>query len=95
MRTELKRRAQVKAAREGISLAEYVRRLVAASLGPRRDGPKADISIIFDLVGEGGPTDIAPDKVKLLGQAVWQEHLRKTGKAPRRRKGKQATATGR
>jgi hypothetical protein len=83
MDLELQRRAHAKAAELGISFAEYVRRLVAQDLGELK--PKADISIIFDLVDEGPPTDIARDKDKMIGEAVWDEYLRKTGRKPRRR----------
>jgi hypothetical protein len=80
---ETQRRAHAKAAELGISFAEYVRRLVAQDLGERK--PKADISIVFDLVDEGPTTDIARDKDKLIGEAVWAEYLRETGRKPRRR----------
>ena len=83
MDTELQRRAQAKAAELGISFAEYVRRLVADDLGQHK--PKTDISSIFDLVDEGPPTDIARDKDKMIGEAVWQDHLRKTGRKASRR----------
>jgi hypothetical protein len=82
MDSELRRRARAKAAQLGISFAEYIRRLVAGDLGERK--PKADISIMFDLVDEGPPTDIARDKDKMIGEAVWQEYLRDTGRKPRR-----------
>jgi hypothetical protein len=78
---DLQRRAHAKAADLGISFAEYVRRLVASDLGERK--PKADVSAIFDLVDEGPPTDIARDKDKMLGEAVWAEYLRKTGQTKR------------
>jgi hypothetical protein len=39
MPADLKRRAQDKAARQGISLAEYVRRVIAQDLGPPKRGP--------------------------------------------------------
>jgi len=82
MDLETQRRAQAKAAELGISFAEYIRRLVTDDLGtPKR---KADISILFDLVDEGPPTDIARDKDKMIGEALWQEYLRKTGRKPRR-----------
>ncbi len=69
MDPELQRRAQAKAAELGISFAEYVRRLVAEDVGePKR---KADISEIFDLIDDGPRTDIARDKDKLIGEAVW------------------------
>jgi hypothetical protein len=66
MDPEMQRRAQAKAAALGISFAEYVRRLVADDIGEQK--PKADISIVFDLVDEGPPTDIARDKDKMIGE---------------------------
>lgn len=80
---ETQRRAQAKAAELGISFAEYVRRLVADDLGAPKQKP--DISIIFNLVDEGPPTNIARDKHKMIGEAVWQDYLRKTGRRLRRR----------
>jgi hypothetical protein len=82
MDPELQRRAHAKAEELGISFAEYVRRLVTQDLGEPKH--KADISIIFDLVDEGPPTDIARDKDKMIGEAVWADYLRKTGRKPRR-----------
>jgi hypothetical protein len=73
---EMQRRAQAKAAELGISFAEYVRRLVANDLGEPK--LKADISIIFDLIDEGPATNIARDKDKMIGEAVWSNYLRKT-----------------
>lgn len=89
MDPETQRRAHARAAALGISFAEYVRRLVADDLG-RQGRSRPDISILFDLVDEGEPTDIARDKDKMLGEAVWKEHVRKTkwmdASAPRRAK---------
>ena len=82
MDPELQRRAHAKAAELGISFAEYVRRVVADDL--RAPKPKPDISILFDLIDEGPPTDIARDKDKMIGEAVWQDYLHKTGRKPRR-----------
>jgi hypothetical protein len=82
MDPEMRRRAQAKAADLGISFAEYVRRLVSNDLGEPK--PKADISIIFDLGASGEPTDIARDKDKMIGEAVWEEYLRDVGRRPRR-----------
>ena len=87
MPRQLKRRAQARAARQGISLAEYLRRLIAQDLGPPKRSHKADISILFDLVNEGPSTNIARDKDKMLGEAVWEEHLRKTGRRRPRKRG--------
>jgi hypothetical protein len=83
---DLLRRARAKAASLGISLSEYVRRLVAADLGYRErkiDSPKADISIVFDLCASDEPTDIAREKDKMIGEAAWQNYLRKVGRKPR------------
>jgi hypothetical protein len=82
MDPETQRRAQAKAAELGISFAEYVRRLVADDLGAPQ--PKADIASLFGLIDEGPPTNIARDKDKMIGEAVWQEHLRKTGRLRKR-----------
>lgn len=93
MDEELRRRAHAKAEDLGISFSEYMRRLVARDLGdPRKsDVPssgKPDISIIFDLIDEGRPTDIARDKDKLVAEAVWANYFRKVGRRrlQRRRK---------
>ena len=77
---EVQRQAQAKAAELGISFAEYIRRLVSQDLGePKR---RAHISVLFDLVDEGPPTNVARDKHKMLDEAVWQEYLRKMGRRP-------------
>jgi hypothetical protein len=78
MDPELQKRAQARAAELGISFAEYVRRLVASDIGEPK--AKANISIVFDLGASGEPTDIARDKDKMIGEAVWEEYLRKTGR---------------
>lgn len=80
MDPEIQRRAQAKAAGLGISFAEYVRQLVANDLGEPKQ--KFDISILFDLVKDGPETDIARDKDKMIGEALWQNYLRKTGRLP-------------
>jgi hypothetical protein len=108
----LRRRARAKAAALGISLSEYVGRLVAQDLGESEtrgfaeagaepefdiEAPakpaevaqgkrKPDISIFFNLIDEGPPTDIARDKDKMVGEAVWQEYLHETGRKARRRR---------
>src|SRR5262245_26216826 len=46
---------------------------------------KSDVSVLFDLIDEGPPTDIARDKDKLIGEAVWANYLRKVGRKPRRK----------
>ena len=80
---DLQRRAQLKATELGISFAEYVRRALAQDLGERKQ--TTDISVIFNLVRDGRATHIARDKDKMIGEAVWDEHRRKTGrKRPRK-----------
>lgn len=80
---ELQRRAQKRASELGISFAEYVRRALARELGEPEQ--KTDISVIFNLVRDGPVTNIAVDKDKMVGEAVWKEHLRKTRrKLPRK-----------
>jgi hypothetical protein len=80
---ETQRRAQDKAAELGISFAEYVRRLLAQDLGPARRN--TSVSLIFDLIDEGPPTSIALDKDKMLAEAVWTEHTRRSGRKSRSR----------
>jgi hypothetical protein len=80
----MRRRAHAKAAGLGLSFAEYVRRLVAQDLGGPK--PKPDISITFDLVDSGKPTNIARDKDRMIGYAVWKEYLQDINDKPRQRK---------
>lgn len=64
---ELRNRARNRATELGISLAEYVRRLIARDLeGPR---PSGDPSAVFEL-GDSGGSDVARDKDALVGEAV-------------------------
>ena len=78
---ETQQRAHAKAAALGISFAEYIRRLLAHDLGPTRR--KVEISAVFDLVDEGLPTNIARDKDKMIGEALWEEHVSKTSRKRR------------
>jgi hypothetical protein len=73
---DMQRRAHARAAELGISFAEYVRRLLAHDLGEAKR--EADVSVVFDLIDEGPRTNIARDKDKMIGEAVRQEHVRKT-----------------
>ena len=63
---EMLSEARDRAEQLGISLAEYVRRLVAADLGG--EDPAADPSVVFDL-GSSGGSDIARDKDSMLRAA--------------------------
>jgi hypothetical protein len=63
---ELQRSARRRASELGVSLAEYVRRLVARDLGtPQTTGNPA---IVFDL-GSSGGSDIAKNKKAMIGGA--------------------------
>ena len=64
---EMLRRARKRAAELGISLAEYVRRLVAEDLGERAQ--TVDPSVVFNL-GSSGGSDIAADKDAMIADAV-------------------------
>jgi hypothetical protein len=50
----------------GVSLAEYVRRLVARDLGGQQ--PAANPAMVFDLGASGG-SDVARDKDAMLAEA--------------------------
>lgn len=72
---DLQRRAHRRAADQGISFAEYVRRLLRRDLEePPR--PKADISAIFGL-GDSGGSDIANHKHEYIGEAIAARKLRR------------------
>lgn len=64
------RRAKERAAHLGVSLSEYIRRVVAADLDDLR--PRADVRDVFDL-GDSGGSDVAADKDRLLGDALAAE----------------------
>jgi len=74
----LRQRARERAAALGLTLSEYICRLIAVDLGIRPG--LLDVSAIFDLAASGEVTDIARDKDKMIGEAVWAEYLRKTRK---------------
>lgn len=78
---ELRRRARAEARGLGISFAEYTRRALAEKLSELNRRP--DVSVFFNLGASAEPTNIARDKDKLIGEAVWEEHLRSLGRAPR------------
>ena len=64
------RRAKERAADLGVSLSEYIRRVVAADLAAPT--ARADVRDVFNL-GDSGGSDIATDKDQLLGEAVAAE----------------------
>jgi hypothetical protein len=67
LEAEQHRRARTRASELGLSLAEYLRRLVDADLGERRSRP--DVSSVFDL-GRSGGSDVALEKDRYVGEAV-------------------------
>ena len=67
---ETRRRAEQQAAQLGITLAEYIRRLLERELGANRE--PADPSMVFNL-GDGGGSDVARDKDMMLGEAIAAE----------------------
>lgn len=69
---EMLRRARKRAQERGVSLAEYVRRLVADDLGERRAA--ADPRRVFDL-GSSGGSDVSRDKDAMVSDAL-SEKLR-------------------
>jgi hypothetical protein len=76
---ELQRRVRERASQLGISLAEYVRRLVVRDLGESRR--RADPSLVIAL-GRSAGSNIARDKDRLIGEAVAAEHERELRSAP-------------
>jgi hypothetical protein len=63
---EVQRRARQRASDMGVSLAEYVRRLVARDLGGAE--PMANPAVVFDL-GSSGGSDVARNKDAMLAEA--------------------------
>jgi hypothetical protein len=68
---ETQRRARQRASELGISLAEYVRRLVARDLGEQQ--PSKSPAMIFDL-GASGTSDIAKTKDAMIAAAFSASH---------------------
>ena len=63
---EMQRQARQRATDLGVSLAEYVRRLVARDLGSRPAA--ASPLVVFDLGASGG-SDVAKDKDAMIAAA--------------------------
>jgi hypothetical protein len=77
LESQAHRRARQRAAELGVSLAEYVRRLVARDLASPQ--PKRDVTAIFDL-GRSGGSNIARNKDAMIADA-----FQATRKSVRRR----------
>jgi len=63
---EIQRRVRQRASQMGISLAEYVRRLIATDLGSPRT--TANPAVVFDL-GASSRSDIARNKDAMIAEA--------------------------
>jgi hypothetical protein len=63
---EIQRRARQRASDMGVSLAEYVRRLVARDLGGLQ--PVANPAVVFDLGASGG-SNVAANKDTMIAEA--------------------------
>lgn len=74
---ELLRRARKRSAELGVSLAEYIRRLVSRDL--QQGTPRADVSAVFDL-GRSTGSDIARRKDRMIGDAIAAEPRSSYGK---------------
>ena len=66
--------AKRKAAELGVSMAEYIRRLVERDLN--QTGPSSDISVIFGI-GDSGGSDIAVDRKRATAEAIAARALRR------------------
>ncbi len=75
------RRAKDRAAQLGVSLAEYVRRLVARDLG--EDRRRADPTLLFHL-GDSGGSDVAAHKDEYVADAIEAERSRPAHRSPPR-----------
>jgi hypothetical protein len=64
---EIQRRARQRASDLGVSLAEYVRRLVSSDLGASHK--VVDPSAVFDLGASGG-SDIAKNKDAMIAESI-------------------------
>ena len=60
--------AKRKAAQQGISLSEYIRRLVDRDL-EEEDAPAQSITALFGLIDDGG-SNIRENKHQMIGEAI-------------------------
>jgi hypothetical protein len=73
-------RAHLAAEAHGIAMEDYLKGLIAEHL-PSETPESQQKALLAKIIGMGStqqPTDIAKDKDKLIGQAVWEEYLRET-----------------
>jgi hypothetical protein len=72
------RRARARASDLGVSLAEYIRRLVADDLYSERE--TAPVDALFDLGSSGDGSDVAAHKDAYVGDAVEADARRRSGR---------------
>lgn len=73
--SDLQYRARRRAREQGISLAEYVRRLVERDTEDNK--PSVDVSMIFNLGSSGEPTNVGKYKDEMVGEAIAARKLRR------------------
>jgi hypothetical protein len=66
LESQTHRRARQRASELGVSLAEYVRRLVARDLADPQ--AEVDVTCVFDL-GRSGGSDVAKNKESMIAEA--------------------------
>ena len=72
------RRARARASDLGISLAEYIRQLVADDLHSERNA--APVDALFDLGTSAHGSDVSAQKDAYVGEAVEADARRRTGR---------------
>lgn len=80
LEAELQRSARRRASEIGVSLAEYVRRLVTRDLA--RPEQKPDVSRIFNL-GSSGGSDIAANKEAMIAKTFEANHRKSLSRRAR------------
>lgn len=71
-------RARLAAEAQGIAMEAYLRQLIEANLPipGAQSRQQVYLSKIFGMGSSAEPTDIAKDKDKLIGEAVWEDYAR-------------------
>jgi hypothetical protein len=72
---EVQRQARARATQLGISLAEYIRGLVARDVGQPHQ--QSDPSVVFNLGRSAMPSNVAKDKDRMVGEAIAARHGRR------------------
>jgi hypothetical protein len=73
-------RVRLAAEARGVAMEDYVKGLIAAQLPVKASNSRQKM-LLAKIIGMGSsehPTEIASDKDKLIGEAVWEEYLRET-----------------